>query len=127
MLFGYGLILSGMYDPAKVQSFLNLSAHWDPSLGLVMVGAIGVARLGFAWAKHHPVSLLGLPIELPEAHPIDRHLVLGSLLFGIGWGLAGFCPAPGLLSLGTLYFPGWVFCTAMLVGMKLKTERATKK
>ena len=94
LVFGIGLLLAGMATPAKVQAFLDLAGAWDPSLALVMGGAIVVALGPFAWAKRMPRSLLGAPIGLPAASKVDRRLVLGSLAFGIGWGLAGFCPGP---------------------------------
>lgn len=100
LLFGIGLIFSGMTNPAKVQAFLDLAGHWDPSLAFVMAGAIGAALLPFAWAKRHQQSLLGLPMQLPQRRDIDRPLVMGSFLFGIGWGLAGVCPGPAIVNLG---------------------------
>jgi hypothetical protein len=117
LVFGLGLILSGMVDPAKVQGFLDLAGRWDPSLALVMVGAIAVAAAGFALAGHRKASLLGGPLHLPGVRHIDRRLVGGSLLFGLGWGLAGLCPGPALVSLGTGQLKAWAFVGAMLAGM----------
>lgn len=117
LLFGLGLILSGMANPAKVLGFLDLAGAWDPSLALVMGGAIAVGTVVFAIAGKRDLSLLGLTIHLPTARHIDNRLVLGSLAFGIGWGLAGVCPGPALVLLGTGSVKGLVFVFAMLVGM----------
>ena len=119
LLFGVGLILAGMANPAKVQGFLDLAGLWDPSLAFVMGGAIGVALLPFAWARRMPRALLGAPMGLPSVKVIDRRLVMGSLAFGAGWGLAGFCPGPALVALGTLDARAVVFVAAMLAGMGL--------
>ena len=117
LVFGLGLILSGMANPAKVLGFLDISGSWDPSLGLVMAGAIAVGAVGFALARKRAVSLLGLDMELSKARLVDRRLVGGSLLFGIGWGVAGFCPGPALVALGMGESKAAVFVIAMLVGM----------
>ncbi|NCT99315.1 MAG: YeeE/YedE family protein [Comamonadaceae bacterium] len=117
LLFGLGLMLSGMTDPGKVQGFLDLAGAWDPSLAFVMGGAIAVGLLAFAVAKRRTRSFLGSGMYLPKATEIDRRLVLGSLLFGVGWGLAGFCPGPGLVSMAAGEVKGLVFVLAMLMGM----------
>lgn len=120
LVFGLGLIVSGMANPAKVLGFLDLGGAWDPSLALVMAGAIAVGLVAFAIAKRRSVSLLGAPLKLPAAGVVDRRLVLGSSLFGIGWGVAGFCPGPALVALGTWgegQGKAGVFMAAMLVGM----------
>ena len=119
LLFGLGLIVSGMADPDKVLGFLDLAGPWDPSLALVMAGAIGVGAVAFALARRRSVSLLGLPMKLPKARHIDRRLVIGSLVFGAGWGIAGFCPGPALVALGTGENQALVFTIAMLGGMVL--------
>ena len=119
LVFGLGLIVSGMADPAKVLGFLDLAGAWDPSLALVMAGAIGIGLVAFAVAGRRTTSLLGAEMQLPTARHVDRRLVLGSLLFGVGWGLAGFCPGPGLVALGTGEFKALVFVAAMLGGMGL--------
>ncbi|MDZ3826605.1 YeeE/YedE family protein [Pseudomonas monsensis] len=119
LIFGIGLLISGMTNPAKVIGFLDLAGHWDPSLAFVMAGAIAVAAVGFKFARTRTRSLLGLPMNLPTARHIDRRLVVGSLLFGIGWGLAGVCPGPALVLLGSGIGKGAVFVIAMLVGMGL--------
>ena len=120
LVFGLGLIVSGMANPAKVLGFLDLAGAWDPSLALVMGGAIVVGFFGFLVAKNRTVSLLGAPMKLPDprlASHIDKRLVIGSLLFGAGWGLAGFCPGPGLVALGMVEPKALVFVAAMLAGM----------
>ncbi|MEJ8826952.1 YeeE/YedE family protein [Variovorax humicola] len=116
LVFGLGLIVSGMVNPAKVLGFLDLAGHWDPSLAFVMAGAI-VGAVAFAVANRRTRSFLGAEIRLPSGRHIDRRLVLGSVLFGIGWGVAGFCPGPALVSLGMGEAKALVFMAAMLVGM----------
>ena len=117
LVFGLGLIVSGMADPAKVLGFLDLAGAWDPSLAFVMAGAIALGALAFAVAKNRNVSLLGATMKLPTSRDIDRRLVIGSVVFGIGWGVAGFCPGPGLVALGMGEVKALVFVVAMLVGM----------
>ncbi|MFG6429036.1 DUF6691 family protein [Roseateles sp. LYH14W] len=117
LVFGLGLILSGMADPAKVLGFLDLAGPWDPSLALVMVGAIAVGLIAFALVKRRDTTLLGLAFKLPTASHIDGRLVGGSLMFGAGWGLAGFCPGPALVALGMGEIKAVVFVAAMLAGM----------
>ena len=117
LVFGLGLIISGMTDPGKVLGFLDLAGPWDPSLALVMGGAIVVGVFGFTLAGRRRTSVLGEPMQMPTARQIDRRLVLGSLAFGIGWGIAGFCPGPAVVSLGTGEPKAVVFVLAMLVGM----------
>ena len=120
LVFGLGLILSGMGNPAKVQNFLDFFGTWDPSLAFVMGGAIGVGLIAFAWANRRSVSLLGEPMQLPTATAVDRKLLTGAAMFGAGWGLAGFCPGPALMNLATLQPEVWLFVAAMLVGMVLQ-------
>ena len=119
LVFGLGLILSGMANPAKVLGFLDLAGAWDPSLALVMAGAIAVGLGAFTFAKGRTRSLLGAEMRLPTARDIDRRLVGGSLLFGVGWGVAGFCPGPALVALGMGQGQAVVFVVAMLAGMGL--------
>lgn len=119
LLFGLGLIVSGMADPAKVLGFLDLAGAWDPSLAFVMGGAIGVGVIAFARARKMQQALLGQPMQLPTATRIDRRLILGSLLFGVGWGIAGICPGPALVLLGEGERKGMAFVPAMLAGMVL--------
>jgi uncharacterized membrane protein YedE/YeeE len=117
LVFGVGLIVSGMANPAKVLGFLDLAGPWDPSLALVMAGAISVGVVAFAVARRRTQSFLGAEMKLPKARDIDRRLVGGGLLFGIGWGVAGFCPGPAVVALGMGEAKAIVFVVAMLVGM----------
>lgn len=117
LVFGLGLIVSGMVSPAKVLGFLDLAGKWDPSLALVMAGAIAVGAPAFFLASKRASTLLGTPMRLPDARQIDRRLVLGSLAFGVGWGLAGFCPGPAMVALGAGYGKALLFVVAMLAGM----------
>ena len=119
LVFGLGLVLSGMTDPAKVLGFLDLGGRWDPSLLFVMGGAIAVAAIGFAVAQRRGQALLGGPLRLPAAGAVDRRLVLGSLAFGVGWGLAGFCPGPAIAALASGSPEPLVFVAAMVAGMGL--------
>jgi uncharacterized protein len=118
-VFGLGLILSGMAEPQKVLGFLDLSGAWDPSLAFVMAGAIAVGLIAFTVARRRKVSLLGLQMRLPTARRIDRRLIVGSTLFGIGWGIAGLCPGPALVALGMGRPQALDFVIAMLGGMVL--------
>jgi uncharacterized membrane protein YedE/YeeE len=122
LVFGLGLIVSGMTDPSKVIGFLDLFGLWNPSLAFVMGGAVAVGLIAFPFAAKRATALLGGPIRLPTASQIDRRLVLGGLAFGAGWGLAGYCPGPALASLltvGAASGKAWLFVAAMLVGMGL--------
>lgn len=117
LVFGLGLIVSGMANPAKVLGFLDLTGSWDPSLALVMAGAITISFFAFLVAKTRTRSLIGADMKLPGGRHIDRRLVVGSLLFGIGWGVAGFCPGPGLVALGMGEVKALIFVASMLTGM----------
>jgi uncharacterized membrane protein YedE/YeeE len=119
LIFGLGLLVAQMVDPAKVLGFLDLAGPWDPSLAFVMGGAILVGVVAFAFARRRTQSLLGLQMRLPTAGELDRRLVGGSLLFGIGWGIAGFCPGPALVALGMGEHKAVIFVVAMLAGMGL--------
>jgi uncharacterized membrane protein YedE/YeeE len=119
LVFGLGLIVSGMANPAKVLGFLDLAGPWDPSLAFVMAGAIAVGAMAFALAGRRSTSLIGAEMKLPAARAIDRRLLAGSLVFGIGWGIAGFCPGPGLVALGMGETKALIFVGAMLAGMAL--------
>ena len=117
LVFGWGLLISGMTDPGKVIGFLDLAGNWDPSLAFVMGGGVMVGLFGFAMAKKRSTSLLGSAMHLPTSRAIDRRLVIGSLAFGIGWGLAGFCPGPGIVSMGAGQPKAALFVIAMIAGM----------
>lgn len=117
LVFGIGLIVSGMANPAKVLGFLDLAGRWDPSLALVMAGSISVGLIAFTVASRRTRSLLGMELKFPSARHIDRRLVGGGLLFGIGWGVAGFCPGPAVVALGMGEAKAVIFVMAMLVGM----------
>lgn len=119
LLFGLGLIVSGMSNPGKVLGFLDVAGRWDPSLAFVMGGAVLVGSLIFPFAEKRKYSILGSPMCLPTTTKIDRRLVLGGLTFGVGWGLAGYCPGPALASLAGGGNKPWVFVLAMLAGMAL--------
>lgn len=119
LLFGLGLMLSGMTDPGKVLGFLDLAGAWDPSLALVMGGAIAVGVAAFALAKKRTLTFLGGALHWPTSSAVDKRLVLGSLVFGAGWGLAGFCPGPAVVSLAAGQPKAAVFVVAMLAGMAL--------
>jgi uncharacterized membrane protein YedE/YeeE len=119
LLFGLGLVLAGMTDPSKVLGFLDLAGMWDPSLAFVMGGAIMVGLGAFALARKRSQSFLGGAMYLPTRRDIDRRLVFGSLLFGAGWGLAGFCPGPAVVSLAAGNPKAVVFVLAMLAGMAI--------
>jgi hypothetical protein len=119
LLFGLGLIISGMTDPGKVIGFLDISGAWDPSLALVMAGAIAVGFFAFAIAKKRTVNFLGGALHLPKSNQIDKPLIIGAVLFGAGWGLAGFCPGPALVSMASGQVKGALFMVFMVAGMQL--------
>ena len=119
LLFGIGLILAGMTDPMKVKGFLDLAGAWDPSLALVMGGAIALGVVVFARARLRSRSWTGTPMEIPTNSTIDGRLIAGGLLFGAGWGIGGFCPGPALVALGSGMGAAGIFVLAMLVGMLL--------
>ena len=117
LLFGIGLILSGMTDPGKVIGFLDLAGEWDPSLAFVMGGAIAVGFFAFAVARKRTTSLLGSAMQLPNSDDIDSRVLIGSAVFGVGWGLAGFCPGPAVVAAGAGHWQALLFTLSMLAGM----------
>lgn len=125
LLFGVGLIAGGMTQPPKVKGFLDLFGAWDPSLALVMGGAIAVGVLAFAVAKRRKVSWSGDPMQIPASTTIDARLIGGGVLFGVGWGISGLCPGPALVSIGNGLGSAWIFVVAMLIGMGVH-ERVMK-
>jgi uncharacterized membrane protein YedE/YeeE len=129
LVFGLGLMLSGMTDPGKVIGFLDLAGAWDPSLAFVMGGAVLVGLVAFRVAKARTQSFLGDAMQLPQARDIDARLVLGSVVFGVGWGIAGYCPGPAVVAAGALQEPAAAFAFGMLGGMLVYvlTERRAGK
>jgi hypothetical protein len=117
LVFGLGLCLSGMSEPNKVLAFLDLAGDWDPSLALVMVGAIAVAAPAFLFARRRRVDWRGEALDWPERREIDAPLVLGAVIFGVGWGLAGFCPGPALVDVGFASPGAAIVVAAMAVGV----------
>jgi uncharacterized protein len=119
LLFGLGLLASGMTNPAKVKGFLDLFGAWDPSLALVMAGAIAVTVVGYALARKRTTAWSGEPIGWPTSTHIDQRLIGGGALFGIGWAIAGFCPGPALVAMGAGLWQAWLFGAAMVAGIGL--------
>jgi uncharacterized protein len=119
LIFGLGLLISGMANPAKVQNFLDLAGTFDPSLIFVMIGAVVTAFLGYRFALQRPRPVLAESFSLPTAKDIDARVMIGPALFGIGWGLSGFCPGPAITSLALLAKGTLVFVPAMLIGIGL--------
>lgn len=119
LVFGIGLIVSGMANPEKVLGFLDIAGLWDPSLAFVMGGAIMVGVVAFAVARKRTLSFLGFDIRMPSSTHIDKRLIVGGLMFGVGWGIAGFCPGPGLVALGAGETKAVVFVASMILGMAI--------
>jgi len=117
LIFGFGLALSGMLDPARVRGFLDLFGHFDPSLAFVLAGAVAVSGAGYALSRRLKAPVLDDSFHIPERATIDRPLMLGAALFGIGWGVGGFCPGPGIAALALGLAPAFVFTAAMAVGV----------
>jgi uncharacterized membrane protein YedE/YeeE len=117
LLFGFGLLISGMTDPVKVQGFLDVFGAWDISLALVMGGGLLVAIVGVQLAKRQQTSWIGTSIDMPTSTTINSKLLIGAVMFGIGWGLVGICPGPGIVLLGTGQWQAYVFIPAMVIGM----------
>jgi len=116
-IFSLGLLISGMANPAKVLGFLDIAGLWDPSLIFVMIGAISTSFFAFQYAKHRSHTLLGEPINMSSSQEIDKKLILGGILFGIGWGLIGLCPGPAIVAIGTGNLYALYFSIAVVIGM----------
>ncbi|MEB0114104.1 YeeE/YedE family protein [Variovorax sp. RTB1] len=127
LLFGVGLLVSGMANPAKVLGFLDVFGTWDPSLAFVMAGAIAVGLVAFGVARRMTRSLSGEPMRLPATQSIDRRLMAGAVVFGVGWGLAGFCPGPALVALAAGSGKALIFVLAMVAGMVLYEWLETRR
>ncbi len=119
LIFGIGLIFGGMTNPAKVIGFLDVAGNWDPSLAFVMGGAILVGVIAFRFARQRATNFIGGAMHMPTTNDIDKRLIIGSVLFGAGWGMAGFCPGPALTSLGTGNPKAVIFVVAMIAGMAI--------
>jgi uncharacterized membrane protein YedE/YeeE len=117
LIFGAGLLISGMNQPEKVLGFLDIFGNWDATLAFVMAGAVAVASIGFALARRRAAPLFAAKFSWPERRDIDAPLVAGAIIFGIGWGLVGICPGPALVNLAGLSLPIMVFVAAMVIGM----------
>ncbi len=117
IVFGLGIILSGMVNPAIVLAFLDITGRWNASLIGVMAGAVAVSSIAFAIAKKQKKSYLGGYIQIPSVTKIDTRLILGGIVFGIGWGIAGICPGPALVLVGSGNLEAIIFLGAMLLGM----------
>ena len=119
VLFGWGLIISGMSNPQKILGFLDLAGNWDPSLIFVMLGAVLVGLSGFYVVSKRTEAFFGGAFHIPTRRDITKPLIIGSLIFGVGWGIAGFCPGPALVAMGAGHIKALVFVAAMLVGMEI--------
>ena len=119
VLFGFGLIISGMSNPQKILNFLDITGNWDPSLIFVMGGAILVGLGGFYLVSKRTEAFFGGALHIPTRRDISKPLVIGGLIFGAGWGIAGFCPGPAIVALGAGHLKGLVFLLAMLAGMAI--------
>jgi uncharacterized membrane protein YedE/YeeE len=130
LVFGIGLIISGMSNPAKVINFLDIAGNWDPSLAFVMLGAIPIAFVGFRAIEKQGQTAFAQPLHLPGTQSVDRSLVIGGFVFGAGWAIAGFCPGPALVAMGAGYGKAFVFVVAMIAGMLIHDrgfKRLTKQ
>ena len=122
LLFGFGLSLAGMLNPAKVQGFLDITRLWDPSLAFVMVGGIAVAAIGFPLVAKRSAPVLGGSFHLPDMLKIDRPLLIGAALFGVGWGIGGLCPGPAVAVLSLAGWPIVIFVGAMAIGLLIGSK-----
>ncbi len=122
LLFGSGLVISGMTDPANILAFLDITGDWNPALALVMASGILVALPAFAWVRRYQRNVVGEPVTLSNRRPIDKSLIIGAIIFGIGWGLSGLCPAPSLIAglAGSVNI--LVFVITMTIGLRLSTR-----
>lgn len=118
-IFGFGLALSGMLNPARVRGFLDIFGRFDPGLAFVLAGAVTASTAGFLVSRRLRAPLFDDAFHIPKSRTIDRRLVLGAAVFGVGWGMAGFCPGPGVAALALGIAPAFIFIAAMLVGMLL--------
>ncbi|MGC6529780.1 MAG: DUF6691 family protein [Candidatus Puniceispirillaceae bacterium] len=126
MIFGFGLALAGMLNPAKVQGFLDITRIWDPSLAFVMVGGIGVAAIGFAILRRKSAPLFAETFSFPQLVKIDRPLLGGAALFGIGWGLGGLCPGPAIAVLSLAFWPVMIFVGFMALGLVIGRKLSSR-
>ncbi|NKF22564.1 DUF6691 family protein [Solimonas marina] len=124
LLFGAGLAIGGMTQPEKVLGFLDLAGRWDPSLAFVMGGGLLVAFPAFAIAARRSRPLFDVKFQIPTRRDIDKRLLIGALLFGAGWGLAGYCPGPAIAALSALHPGTLIFCAALIAGMWLQRKLA---
>lgn len=127
LLFGLGLAVSGMTDPGKVILFLNLAGHWDPALLFVLGGAVSVSLIGTRWILRQPAPVFAHQFFLPKEKHIDRKLLSGALIFGIGWGISGYCPGPAIAALASPNWETWIFLPSMLLGMALARSLKTAR
>jgi uncharacterized membrane protein YedE/YeeE len=127
LLFGAGLLVSGMTRPAKVLAFLDVFGEWDPSLAFVMAGAIGVHAVAYRWSRSRVAPVLAQRFETPASRQVDARLLGGAALFGVGWGLGGYCPGPSIVALATLAPGVLVFVVGLVVGSLLVGERASRR
>jgi uncharacterized membrane protein YedE/YeeE len=127
VVFGAGLALSDMVNPARVLAFLDVAGAWDPTLALVMAGAVAASAIGYAVSRRLRAPLFGKTFFIPENRMLDRRLIGGAALFGIGWGLVGFCPGPAVAGLVFGLWQPWLFVAAMIVGMALHRIASTPR
>jgi uncharacterized membrane protein YedE/YeeE len=117
IVFGLGLVISGLANPAKVLNFLDIAGQWDPSLAFVMAGAVMVTAIGYRWVLARPGPAFDTRFHLPQANAIDGRLLAGAATFGVGWGLSGYCPGPAVTALALFNPSTLIFVAGMLLGM----------